>query len=291
MKEVRLHGRGGQGLIKAAHIIVKAAVNTGQYGSFIPYFGVERKGSPVYGFLRLHDKPIMPKTQVYKPNCLIILDDTLIGQVDVYDGISEDSILIINTKSSITDFNIPTQVKKVGLVDATDIALKHLGRNIPNTIMLGAFCKTTGWLSIDAIGEVVEEDFDEKNLVASKEGFELTNVFTEGWKVYENNMKDVNVESKKSNNKMDKKWISPLGDEGLNAIDTGKWRVFRPEIDHSKCVVCGICAQYCPVGAIRKEKPTDNKIFIDLNYCKGCGICKVECPREAISMSKEEGDL
>ena len=67
------------------------------YAAFIPFFGVERKGSPVYGFLRLDDKPIRPKTQVYNPDCVIVLDDTLLDEVDVFEGIKDDSILIINT--------------------------------------------------------------------------------------------------------------------------------------------------------------------------------------------------
>ncbi len=176
MKEIRLHGRGGQGLLRAAHIIVKAAVSVGKYGAFIPYFGVERKGAPVYGFLRLDNKPILPKTQVYNPDCIILLDDTLLDQVDVYEGLAEDSIAIINTKSSVADLDIPSQVKKVGLVDATDVALKHLGRNIPNTVMLGAFCKTTGWLPIEAMGNVIGKEFNDQNIIAAKEGFDFTEV-------------------------------------------------------------------------------------------------------------------
>ena len=78
MKEIRLHGRGGQGVVKASHIVVKAAVGSGTHGQFIPFFGVERKGSPVFGFLRLSNEPIRRKTQVYEPDILIIFDDTLV---------------------------------------------------------------------------------------------------------------------------------------------------------------------------------------------------------------------
>ena len=76
MQEIRLHGRGGQGLVKASHLVVKTAVETGRYGQFIPFFGVERKGSPVFGFLRLSGEPIRRKTQVYAPDVLVVLDDT-----------------------------------------------------------------------------------------------------------------------------------------------------------------------------------------------------------------------
>ena len=77
MKEIRLHGRGGQGVVKASHIVVKAAVRDNTYGQFIPFFGVERKGSPVFGFLRLSDTPIRRKTQIYHPDILMIFDDSL----------------------------------------------------------------------------------------------------------------------------------------------------------------------------------------------------------------------
>ena len=79
MKEIRLHGRGGQGVVKASHIVVKAAVGGGTYGQFIPLFGVERKGSPVFGFLRLSQTPIRRKTQIYQPDILMIFDDSLVG--------------------------------------------------------------------------------------------------------------------------------------------------------------------------------------------------------------------
>lgn len=176
MKEVRLHGRGGQGLLRAAHIIVKAAVASDKYATFIPYFGVERRGSPVYGFLRLDDKPIRLKTQVYRPDCVIVLDDTLLDEVDVYEGMKENAFLVINTRRTVEQLGVPKQVSTIGLVNATDIALKHINRSIPNTVILGAFCRTTNWLSLEAITDKVEKEFDSKNSAACDEGYRAATI-------------------------------------------------------------------------------------------------------------------
>mgnify|MGYP001018578649 CR=1 FL=1 len=88
---------------------------------------------------------------------------------------------------------------------------------------------------------------------------------------------------------MEDKWISPIANEGIYEINTGKWRTFKPVIDYEKCTTCAICAFYCPVTAVKLSK-ANNQLFIDLDYCKGCGICAVECPRKAIEMVREEED-
>jgi 2-oxoacid:acceptor oxidoreductase gamma subunit (pyruvate/2-ketoisovalerate family) len=176
VKEVRLHGRGGQGLVKAAHIIVKAAVDAGKYATFIPFFGVERKGSPVYGYLRLDDKPIRLKTQVYHPDCVVVLDDSLLDEIDVFEGMKPDGILVINTPHPASEARVPESVTAVGALNATDIALEHLHRNIPNTVMLGAFCRTTGWLPVENIAHCVEEEFGAANSTACHSGYERTEI-------------------------------------------------------------------------------------------------------------------
>ena len=107
MQEIRLHGRGGQGLVKASHIVVRTAVETGHYGQFIPFFGVERKGSPVFGFLRLAEEPIRRKTQVYTPDVLIILDDTLIHLPATYAGLREGGTVIINSAHAPEELRHP----------------------------------------------------------------------------------------------------------------------------------------------------------------------------------------
>ena len=98
MKEIRLHGRGGQGVVKASQIVVKAAVEGGGYGQFIPFFGVERKGSPVFGYLRLDDKTIRRKMQVYYPDILIIMDDTLTKLPDTYKGLKDGGLVMAQSQ-------------------------------------------------------------------------------------------------------------------------------------------------------------------------------------------------
>ncbi|HHV07180.1 MAG TPA: 4Fe-4S binding protein [Firmicutes bacterium] len=87
---------------------------------------------------------------------------------------------------------------------------------------------------------------------------------------------------------MDTKWVTPIGDEGIYEINTGKWRTFRPVIDYTKCTSCAICSFFCPVSVVRRHKEDSTKICFDLAYCKGCGICAKECPRQAITMIREE---
>ncbi len=85
-----------------------------------------------------------------------------------------------------------------------------------------------------------------------------------------------------------REYITPVGDEGIYTLDTASWRVFRPVMDKSECVECGMCLAWCPVGSITGTE--DKKYSIVYDYCKGCGICAAECPRQAISMVPEGGE-
>lgn len=84
----------------------------------------------------------------------------------------------------------------------------------------------------------------------------------------------------------DKKFVTPVGNQGMYVLDTASWRVYRPVIDKKLCINCGICLSYCPVNSVRYDQ--EQGYIISYDYCKGCGICAVECPRKAISMVKED---
>jgi 2-oxoisovalerate ferredoxin oxidoreductase gamma subunit len=181
MKEIRLHGRGGQGMVMAAEMLVNAILLEKLYGNSIPYFGFERRGAPVAAFVRFDDKPIREKTQIYAPDCLIISDATLLKAVDVFSGLKEEGIVVLNTHKSVDALTLPKAVKKVGLVHATKVALDVLGAPITNTAMLGAFAATTGWVSLDSvlrgIEKVMPPNLALKNMKAAETSYNQTQVY------------------------------------------------------------------------------------------------------------------
>src|SRR5690606_22632940 len=101
MIEIRFHGRGGQGAVTAAEILAKAAFEDGKYCQAFPFFGAERKGAPVMAFSRIHDKPIRRRYQVYNPDYVVVLDETLLEAVDIVSGLKEGGKVVINTEEDL----------------------------------------------------------------------------------------------------------------------------------------------------------------------------------------------
>lgn len=176
MKEIRLHGRGGQGVVKASHIMVRAAVNGGVYGQFIPFFGVERKGSPVFGFLRLSREPIRRKTQVYEPDILVIFDDSLVRLPATYAGLKPGGTVLINSTKTPEALGVPEQAGEVALVDATGISVKLFGKNVPNTSMLGALARVTNLVDRALLFDEIEATFGAQNRVAAETAYDAVAV-------------------------------------------------------------------------------------------------------------------
>ena len=172
IKEIRLHGRGGQGIVLAAEIIVHAAMIEGLYGSALPSFGVERRGSPVASFVRLDDRPIREKSQIYSPNCIVVSDPTLLRCVDVFAGVNDGAIMVLNSTKEVETFDLPFQITRLGILDATKIALEVLGIPVTNTAILGAFAKATGWVQVSSILEgirrVMPPELVERNVEAAR---------------------------------------------------------------------------------------------------------------------------
>jgi pyruvate ferredoxin oxidoreductase gamma subunit len=176
LKEIRIHGRGGQGSVTAAELIAIAAFEDKRFSQAFPAFGVERRGAPVMAFVRIADSPIRIRSQVYEPNYVVVQDVSLLDVVDVAGGLKSDGKIIINTDKPTEDLNLKTKAQIVA-IDATKIAMDTLGRPIVNTIMLGAFCKATKEVSLESINKAISERFKgelgKKNLLAIKTAFEL----------------------------------------------------------------------------------------------------------------------
>ncbi|RLG25506.1 pyruvate ferredoxin oxidoreductase [Methanosarcinales archaeon] len=180
MKEIRIHGRGGQGSVTAAELLAVAAFEDGKYSQAFPSFGVERRGAPVVAFTRIDDKPIRIRSQVYEPDYVVVQDATLIDVVDVAGGIKKDGLIIINTETGSEKLkDIPA---KVMAIDATKIAMDVIGRPIVNTVLLGAFAGATGEIRLESIKKAVGERFSgkvgEKNVAAVDAAYKAMEVHT-----------------------------------------------------------------------------------------------------------------
>ncbi|MDD1672738.1 MAG: pyruvate ferredoxin oxidoreductase subunit gamma [Methanomicrobiales archaeon] len=175
MKELRIHGRGGQGSVTAAELIAVAAFESGVFAQAFPAFGVERRGAPVQAFVRFSDKKIRLRSQVYEPDYIIVQDSTLIKDVNVFQGMKKGGIAIINTGRGI-DAAIPDGVRVI-TVDATQVALDVLGLPITNTALMGAFAAASGEITFTALKHALRHRFSkelaEKNIEAAKRTFEM----------------------------------------------------------------------------------------------------------------------
>jgi pyruvate ferredoxin oxidoreductase gamma subunit/phenylglyoxylate dehydrogenase gamma subunit len=164
------------GTVKAAEVIVHAMVTKGGYGNSIPFFGFERQGAPVTSFIRLDSKPIRPKTQVYEPDCIVVLDMSLQAAVDVFVGVRDNAILIVNAPDAPETITAPKKITTIATVDANEISIRKIGKPIPNTAMLGAFVKCTGWVEIDAVVERVAVLWGEANASIVREAYDATRI-------------------------------------------------------------------------------------------------------------------
>lgn len=182
MYEIRLHGRGGQGTVMAANLLAHALVEEGQHVVAIPSFGFERRGAPVAAFLRFDRAPIRRMTNIYEPDCIVCIDPTVARAVNIFDGIRAGATLVQASRKPIGELQLPERVACAGLCDAVGIALEIFRRPITNTIMLGAFARTTGLVRLESLEAALRGEGGlrdaalEQNLAALERGYASTSV-------------------------------------------------------------------------------------------------------------------
>lgn len=176
MIEVRWHGRGGQGAVTSAELLTLTAIEEGKFAQGFPNFGAERRGAPVIAFNRFDDKQIKVRSNIYNPDFVVVLDESLIHVVKVTEGLKPGGTLIVNTQKS------PEEVKKilkfegtVATVDASGIAWKELGVPITNTTIMGAFIKAAKVVKMNSVSGPMKHRFGrlaQKNLNAMKRAYD-----------------------------------------------------------------------------------------------------------------------
>jgi len=181
MFQIRIHGRGGQGVVTAAEMLSVAAFREGRNAQAFPSFGSERTGAPVVAFCRIDDEQIRLREPVLQPDALIIQDPTLLHQVDVFGGLVSDGYILINTSRSFSELGIGEFVKgfraeHLCTVPATEFALKHVGRPLPNAALLGGFAAVSGRIAIASVLAAIGEKFPAKiaagNIAAANAAYE-----------------------------------------------------------------------------------------------------------------------
>jgi pyruvate ferredoxin oxidoreductase gamma subunit len=150
----------------AVEILARAFLKEGKHAMSMPSFGPERRGAPVTAFVRVDDSPIRHRTQVYHPDCLIVVNPGLKTLPAVYQGLKQDCILVLNAVEP-PEVRLHQSITLVGSVDGTGIALEEIGAAITNTCLLGAFAATTHWLSLDSILSSMEKNFTGERLQAN----------------------------------------------------------------------------------------------------------------------------
>jgi 2-oxoacid:acceptor oxidoreductase gamma subunit (pyruvate/2-ketoisovalerate family) len=186
MVEVRIHGRGGQGAVIASEILATASFYDGKFCQSFPAFGVERRGAPVTAFTRIDDKAIRIRTQIYAPDHIIVLDQTLLIEgVEVTGGLKDGGWVVVNSRKDLQGFP-GFDTYRVATVDANSIAVSH-GVGTPtapvvNTTILGAFARVTGLVTIDSVIKAIQEIVPtkrEENALAAQEAYQKV-FFREG---------------------------------------------------------------------------------------------------------------
>jgi pyruvate ferredoxin oxidoreductase gamma subunit len=182
MFEVRIHGRGGQGVVTAAEMLSIAAFEEGRHAQAFPSFGSERTGAPVVAFCRVADREIRLREPIMMPDALIIQDPTLLRQIDVFSGLKKDGFVLINTKHTFEELGIADLVRdfpadRLCTLPAIDLGLKHVGRPVPNVPLLAGFAALSGMLKLESVCKAINAKFSGKvaqgNVAAATEAFNM----------------------------------------------------------------------------------------------------------------------
>jgi pyruvate ferredoxin oxidoreductase gamma subunit len=187
MFQVRIHGRGGQGVVTAAELLSIAAFAEGRHAQAFPTFGSERTGAPVVSFCRIDDRPIRSREPVAEPDALIVQDATLLHQVDLFAGVGPEAFVLVNTSRTFEALGLLDLVRRFRpehalSVPAGEIARRHVGRPLPNAALLGSFAALTGVVSLESVVSAIRGrfrgDVGERNAAAAEEAYSLTSSTT-----------------------------------------------------------------------------------------------------------------
>ena len=182
MFEVRFHGRGGQGAVTAADLLALAAFGEGRFAQSFPNFGSERMGAPVVAYCRLDEREIRTREPVMQPDCVIVIDPTLVHQVDLFAGLRPEGYVLVNSMRTLDELGLGSlrvrfRLDHLMTVPATEVAQRQVGRPLPNAVLLGAFAALTAQVTVGAVGTAIRERFRKDPAVAERNVAGVAEIF------------------------------------------------------------------------------------------------------------------
>ncbi len=298
MLRIRFHGRGGQGMKTASRILGSAFFLAGYEVQDAPRYGAERRGAPIFAYVRADRKPIYERGIISRPDLVVVADDTLLllPAAGVMAGIAPDSLLLVSSTHSQAELREKISPPCPLLVLARTTAL-DLASHLPAGSGCAAAAAALLGLSLEMVRQAMALELtglDRELFGANEEAARLAfaQMATSGRQV---------AERPEPDREETPHWIElPFEGAAISApaihgsatslhMDTGAWRTLRPVISRERCTRCGLCQTYCPEGVIAADE--EGYPLIDYKHCKGCLICLVQCPLHAIeSRPEQEGE-
>ena len=301
MYRIRFHGRGGQGMKTASRILGTAFFKQGYEVQDAPRYGAERRGAPIFAYVRAAKRTIFERGVIRDPNLVVVADETLVPMpaAGVLQGLNSDTVLVIYSRTPANQWQdrlkLANPVHTLGVADQAE---QPLAWHFLGVVCAAAAARLTGMIRWDTFASALREEIGgvaksviEANLLHASRAYEqmaeagacvvpAAQVQAEscslpGW---------IEIPFE------DARLSAPTIHEGLTSemIKTGLWRTLRPVIDEARCKRCvWICSTYCPDGAIRIDE--SGRPQIDYQHCKGCMVCVAECPNHAIEAIPEHG--
>lgn len=295
-RTLRFHGRGGQGVKLASHVVSRSAFLAGAWVQDSPLYGAERRGAPVVASVRLADRPISERGTVETPDAILVLDASLLGQREaaVLDGVGGDAVVLLNAVEAAGSlkrrFALPGRVLAA---DLSSLALELVGNATPSAPGAAFAVRALAIASWEALEEAlrvelaeagIEGERLERNVDCARRAFDEAPVV--GFPAP--GPQSIGPSLPLVMPRLPAREAAPsILAPASELRSTAGWRVFRPEIDLQRCTRCALCFALCPEGAIRLA--ADSTPWIDAVHCKGCLVCVHECPTGAILAVREAG--
>ncbi|MDH5720801.1 MAG: 2-oxoacid:acceptor oxidoreductase family protein [Spirochaetia bacterium] len=299
MYRIRLHGRGGQGIKTAGRILGEALFLEKYEVQDAPRYGAERRGAPIFSYVRAGKKPINERGIILHPGLVVVADETLIEipAAGVFQGIAENTVFFICSNES-SDFwrkrlGIDSQIITLSQSEEYDTALDF---HYNSSVCVGAAGRLLGVISKESLKQAIEEELSVFEKTVIEKNIEISLKAYDELSSYEGIVKrgvGISADSYRRLN-----WVEPpfegadisapaIYDSGTSELAlTGLWRTLRPVVNKELCALCWhLCGSFCPDSAIYLDE--DGAPQIDYEHCKGCLICVMQCPRRAISVEAE----